>query len=128
VESVEYRLQPWKVLHVTLEQFRALVCREFGGDLKKMTPANMREFLDRVEPSVDGETTHVSPVRLNEPEASYEAIFRDFLRQVLEIPPDQAVIRLWLYCAELGMAGVSDVEADRFRKLFAHHFPSDGLE
>ena len=101
---------------MTLQSFRALVRREFGGDLRYMTPANAREFLDRVQPQVDA--LPGGRIYLNEPEFTYEGIVRDFLRQVLEMPPDQAVIRLWIYCLELASAGVHEVEAEKFQKLF----------
>jgi hypothetical protein len=110
---------PEKDLPVTLLEFRALVRREFGGDLRYMTPANVREFLDRVQPSVDGSLPASGRFHLDEPEGTYEGILRDFLRQVLEMPAEQAVIRLWLYSLEMTIAGVSEIEAEKFRALFA---------
>lgn len=104
---------------MTLQDFRRLVRKEFGGDLRHMTPANVRDFLARVQPSVEGEYPQQGRVLLNESEGTYEAIVRDFLRQVLDMPPDQAVIRLWLYSLEMTVANLSEVEADRFRQLFA---------
>jgi hypothetical protein len=83
-----------------------------------MTPANVREFLDKIQPEVEGAPTG-GRYYLNEPEHSYEAILRDFLRQALEMPPEQAVIRLWLHCLEMSIADLSDVEAEKFRRLFA---------
>ena len=105
---------------MTLPEFRRLVRNEFGGDLRHMTPANVREFVDRMSISLDGEAPAPNRrIQLNEPEGTYEGIVRDFLRQALEMPSDQAVIRLWLYCLELTIAGVSDVEAEKFQRLFA---------
>ncbi len=107
---------------MTLQDFRKLVRREFGGDLRHMTPANVRDFIDRVQPQVDsgGATGDGSRrVYLNEPVGTYEGILRDFLARTLEMPTDQAIIRLWLYSLELTMASVSDLEEDRFQKLFA---------
>ena len=85
-----------------------------------MTPANAREFLDRVQPHI--ENLRGAPgarIRLDEPNSTYEAIQRDFLRQALDAPNDQAIISMWLFCLELVTSGVSDVEAERFEKLFA---------
>ena len=104
---------------MTLQEFRKLVRTEFGGDLGNMTPANVREFLDRVQPTVETPYGGAHRIKLNEPEQTYEGIVRDFLKQVLEMPTDQAVIRLWLYCLELTISSVSDVEAEKFRQLFA---------
>jgi hypothetical protein len=105
---------------VTLTDFRRLVHQEFGGDLRHMTPANVRDFLSRVQPRIEGEYPTPGRVQLNEPEGTYEGIVRDFLRRVLDMPPEQAIIRLWLYSLEMTMASVSDLEAEKFQKLFAH--------
>jgi hypothetical protein len=111
---------------VTLQEFRKLVRHEFGGDLGNMTPANVRDFLDRVQPRVDAPHGLPRRIQLNEPEQTYEGIVRDFLQQVLEMPADQAVIRLWLYSLEMTIASVSDLEAEKFRHLFAQLTSADG--
>lgn len=103
---------------MTLRDFRQLVHSEFGSDLSRMTPANVREFLDRVQGTVAPPDAN-GRYHLNEPERTYEGILRDFLRQSLEVPPEQAVIRLWLHCLELSVAGVAEVERDRLHRLFA---------
>ena len=110
---------------MTLHTFRQIVRAEFGGDLRRMTPANVREFLDRIQPEVEG-APPTGRYYLNEPEHTYEAILRDFLRQSLEMPPDQAVIRLWLHCLEMSIADLSDVEAEKFHRLFAQAGFVDG--
>jgi uncharacterized SAM-dependent methyltransferase len=112
---------------VTLQEFRKLVRREFGGDLGNMTPSNVRDFLDRVQPRFDAPGGVVPRrIKLNEPEKTYEAIVRDFLQQVLEMPAEQAVIRLWLYSLEMTIASVSDLEAEKFRHLFAQLSSMEG--
>ncbi|MFN3648281.1 MAG: hypothetical protein ACK47B_01770 [Armatimonadota bacterium] len=113
---------------MTLREFRQLVRAEFGGDLRYMTPANVRAFLDRVHDEVEAPPGPGERFYLNEPERTYEGILRDFLSQALEMPSDQAVIRLWLYCLELTTASVTEVEAERFRKLFAGLAAGDGLD
>jgi hypothetical protein len=104
---------------VTLPEFRLLVRREFGPDLHRMTPANVREFLDRVQGEVGASDPFGNRILLNEPERTYEGIIRDFFHQTLEAPTDEAVIRLWLYGLELAIASVTDVEEQRLEKLFA---------
>ena len=113
---------------MTLLGFRRLVQKEFGSDLRCMTPANVREFLDRVQPQVEAACSSRGVVVLNEPECTYEGIVRDFLKQVLEMPAEQAVIRLWLYSLELTIAHVSELEAERFQKLFAQLISADGAD
>jgi hypothetical protein len=112
---------------VTLQEFRRLVRTEFGGDLRHMTPANARDFLNRVQTQIEGVHSPDGRIYLNEPEWTYEGIVRDFLRQALELPSDQAVIRLWLYCLELATSGISEVEAEKFERLFAQ-LVADGAE
>ena len=107
---------------MTLQEFRKLVRRQFGGDLRHMTPDNVREFIERVQPRVESELPAGGTpgrVYLNEPVSTYEGILRDFLAQSLEMPPEQAVIRLWIYSLEMTIASVSDLEEEKFRKLFA---------
>jgi hypothetical protein len=104
---------------VTLDEFRKLVRKRFGGDLRRLTPENVREFLDQVQPQLNGGSGLDRRILLNEPERSYEGIVRDFLAQSLEMPSDQAVIALWLHCLELWVAGVTDIEAERLQALFA---------
>lgn len=111
---------------MTLKDFRKHVRTQFGGDLSRMTPANVREFLDSMQPRVDGSRNPGGRIVLNETEGSYEAIVRDFLRSTLELPSDQAVVVLWLYCLELVAASVTDLEAERFRKLFEQVSAADG--
>lgn len=107
---------------MTLQEFRKLVRQQFGGDLRHMTPANVREFIERVQPEVDSPpspATSNGRVYLNEPVSTYEGILRDFLARVLEMPSDKAVIRLWLYSLEFTNASVADLEEEKFQKLFA---------
>jgi hypothetical protein len=104
---------------VTLQEFKKLVRTEFGADLRHMTPANVREFLERVQ--VDGavEERRAGAFRINEPERTYEGIVRDFYARVLEMPSDEAVIHLWVYSLEMTVDSLSELEAARFEKLFA---------
>ncbi|HEU4754674.1 MAG TPA: hypothetical protein VFU47_16315 [Armatimonadota bacterium] len=108
---------------MTLQEFRKLVRKEFGGDLRYMTPANAREFLDRVQ---DEPLTARGRILLNEPEHTYEGIVRSYLSDALELPSDQAVIRLWLFCLELASSSVAEMEEEKFQKLFARLSSLDG--
>lgn len=104
---------------MTLQEFRDLVHSEFGNDLERMTPANVREFLDRVSK----ERPAPERYQLNETKSSYESILRDFFRQTLEVPPEQAVIPLWTLALELAYADLREVIADHIGRLFG---PGEG--
>jgi hypothetical protein len=101
---------------MTLAEFRELARQTFGPDLEKMTPANVREFLDRLPRH--GRTSG-GRFQLNETKSSYEAILRDFFRTVLDLPPEEAVIPLWTLALELAYADLRDVIADQLEGLFA---------
>ena len=101
-----------------LRQFKGLVRSEFGNDLRRMTPANVREFLDRMQARLDPVTGEKRRYRIDEPAKSYEEILRDFFRQSLERPSDEAFIRLWLLCLELSYSDVTDSVDEQFGKMF----------
>lgn len=104
---------------MTLQDFRKLVRKEFGGDLRYMTPANVSDFLIRVQSRVEAGEPSNGRIVLDEPEHTYEGIVRDFLWQALELPPEQAVIRLWLYSLELTQVSINELEESKFERLFA---------
>lgn len=94
-----------------------MVRSEFGRDLQHMTPANVREFLDRVN-SQTAPGDRGAAFRLDESHTSYESILRDFFLQVLEVPPEEAIIPLWTLAVELAFADLKEVMADQMRSLF----------
>lgn len=107
---------------MTLAEFRRRVHEEFGPDLEHMTPANVREFLEKLQR--EGKPPG-GRYALNESKNSYEAILRDFFRQTLDVPPEQAVIPLWTLALELAYADLREVIADHIGRLFG---PGDGEE
>lgn len=100
-----------------LDEFRKLVKAEFGVGLKHATPANVREFLDRMEENVlPGD--FADRIVLNEPCNSYEEVIRDFFYQVLEMPSDEAIVALWSLSLYLAFSAIESQYADRFAPLF----------
>ena len=100
---------------MNLAQFRRMVRSNFGSDLENMTPANVREFLDRFQKE---QKRGGGRIHLNESVTSYEGILRDFFRQVLELPPEEAVIPLWTLALDLAYADLREVIADEVAGLF----------
>src|ERR1700738_4114907 len=88
-----------------LDAFRKAVWREFGHNLEKATPANVREFLDRNQETLFSGN---SPDRfvLNEPKTTYEEILKDFFVRVLERPNDEALILLWTLAFEMSFFNI----------------------
>ncbi|OFX15080.1 MAG: hypothetical protein A2Z18_03055 [Armatimonadetes bacterium RBG_16_58_9] len=102
---------------VKLEEFRNLVKAEFGDGLKHATPANVREFLDRVETDVLPEKVSHRIV-INEPCNSYEEVIKDFFAQILDLPPEEAVVALWTLALDLAFGAIESQYAERFASLF----------
>ena len=69
---------------MNLHEFRRWVRREFGGNLQYLAQprdgSSWTAFQDHVDPGPNRRYV------LNEPENSYEAIVRNFLRESLEMP------------------------------------------
>lgn len=100
-----------------IEEFRAAIRREFGQHLEHVTPANVREFLDRMHEDVfQGQMR--TPIELNEPKTTYEEILRDFFARVLDFPKDEALIMLWTMAFDLSFSSLEHHLADRFEPLF----------
>lgn len=100
-----------------LAQFRQLVKEEFGEDLKHATPANVRDFLDRIEGEVLSQKMSHRIV-IDEPCTSYEEVIKDFFAQMLKLPPEEAVVGLWALALDLAFASIESQYAERFASLF----------
>jgi hypothetical protein len=100
-----------------LDEFRKAIKREFGENLENATPANVREFLDRVHEDVfHGQLR--APIELKETKTTYEEILRDFFARVLDFPRDEALIMLWTMAFDLSFSTLELHLADRFETLF----------
>lgn len=100
-----------------LDEFRKIVRSEFGEGLAHATPANVREFLDRMESDVIPERFS-NRIVLNEPCNTYEEVIRDFFAQILEMPSDEAIVALWTLSLYLAFSAIESQYADRFAALF----------
>ena len=99
-----------------LEEFKNAVRKEFGTNLEHATPANVREFLDRMQ--VEARDGSRPRIVLNETKTTYEAILRDFFARVLEFPRDDALILLWTLAFELSFTTLEHHLADQLDPLF----------
>ncbi len=106
---------------MTLPEFRELVHAEFGPRLERATPANVRDFLDRMQVRLHQDSGETAPYVLEEeaPRApSYEEIVADFFARALDYPPDQALIMLWLLAFEQHFAMLGEDYSHRFVTIF----------
>ena len=99
-----------------LDEFKSAVHREFGANLEHATPANVREFLDKMQ--IDSQGGGRPRIVLNETKTTYEAILRDFFARVLEFPRDDALILLWTLAFELSFTTLEHHLADQLDPLF----------
>jgi len=109
---------------VKLEEFREEVQREFGNELQRATPANVQDFLVRMQSQLSadaGKGEH--GFELNEAGASdYNEIVTQFFARVLQAQPEQleeALMMLWLVGFELHFARLQEEYADRFAAMFS---------
>lgn len=105
-----------------INEFREAVIREFGPNMENATPANVREFLDRVQLVLHEDESLARDafgrLVLNEHATSYEQILREFFSGVLKLPNDEAVITLWIMALEMSYSALETQYADIFRRLF----------
>jgi hypothetical protein len=104
-----------------LQQFRQAVQQEFGRNLEKATPANVRDFMDRFQEDMFQDTireTTLARFELNESKTTYEEILKDFFARVLERPSDEALIMLWTLAFEMCFFTIEQHAAERLQSLF----------
>ena len=108
-----------------LEEFRRRVREYFGPSLSRATPANVREFVDSIYAELwRREHTPGVPIELGEESASsFEEVVKDFFAKVLDYPPEQAVIALWLTAIDLCFSAIEEGEVERFAPLFREDSP-----
>lgn len=112
---------------MNLSQFRKSVFSEFGPNMENATPANVREFLERVQKQAHEENEaregRTGPLRIDEHADSWEQILREFFSQTLRMPSDEAIITLWTMAVEMSFQALESHYADAFRPLFPDHTP-----
>ena len=108
-----------------LEKFRQAVWTEFGYNLEKATPANVREFLDKNQEQIF-EHRQANRFVIDEPKTTYEEILKDFFVRVLARPTDEALILLWTLAFELSFFNIEQHAAERLQSLFGE--PGDARE
>lgn len=100
-----------------IDEFRKLVTTEFGPGLKHATPANVREFLDRMQQEVF-QSRLTDRIEINESATTYEEVIKDFFARILDSPRDEAIIALWTLALDLSFAAIEYQYAERFANLF----------
>ncbi len=77
----------------------------------------MREFLDHVESDVfTGKVRH--RFIIDEPCSSYEEVIKDFFAQILQLPPEEAIVALWTLALYFAFSTIESHYSDKFAGLF----------
>lgn len=102
---------------MNVNDFKCLVQSEFGQGLKNATPANVREFLDRMHDDVFQNRT-TDRIILNETATTYEEVIKDFFSKILDSPREEAIVALWSLALDLSFAAIEYQYSERFENLF----------
>ena len=101
-----------------LKNFKDLVKQEFGDDLRHATPSNVHDFVTRIDTELSsykpGEPIDITQPQFN----SYEEVIKDFFARVLELPCEQAVIKLFTISLQMAFAGFESEYSEKFSALF----------
>jgi len=114
---------------VKLDEFREEVKREFGGQLQRATPANVQDFLARMQSQLfadAGKAGHA--FEISESARDYDEIVTQFFARVLDTKAEQleqALMMLWLVGFELHFARLEEEYADRFAAMFRERDAED---
>ncbi len=108
----------WDPSNRKLAQFREAVQRQFGRNLEKATPANVREFMGRRQEELLSRETPGGRIEINESKTTYEEILKDFFIRVLDKPTDEALIMLWSLAFDLSFFNIEQHAAERLQSLF----------
>jgi hypothetical protein len=100
-----------------LAAFRRRVQQEFGRNLEKATPANVRDFMDNYQEDMMPDNVR-GRIELNESKTTYEEILKDFFARILDRPTEEALILLWLMAFEMSFYTIEQHVSDRFQTLF----------
>jgi hypothetical protein len=101
-----------------LDEFRERVREEFGWQLERATPANVRDFVTRLQSEIFDDTEPARRVVLQESASTYEEIVADFFSRVLDLRPEEAVVLLWLLAFELYFGRVEEEQGEVLARLF----------
>jgi len=100
-----------------IEEFRKAIKQEFGANLEHATPANVRDFMDRLQEDVFQGSLR-GRIELNEPKTTYEEILKDFFSRVLDFPKDEALIMLWTMAFDLSFSAIEHHLSERLNAMF----------
>lgn len=108
-----------------IQEFRDVVRAEFGAHLEYATPEHMRRFLHRMNTQMGsydrGRTSFAIPT--TESAKNYEQVVTDFFARALDMPPEQAMVLLWLFATEMFFSKLGEQYAQELSTLLTFEIP-----
>lgn len=103
-----------------LSEFKRLVEAEFGPNLKNATPANVREFLDKLQQEAwDNQRRQSERYEMPVENArTFEEVMKEFFMDVLDLPAERAVMLLWTLALDLTFAAIEHQYSEVLDLLF----------
>ncbi|MCS6919213.1 MAG: hypothetical protein NZM28_05545 [Fimbriimonadales bacterium] len=103
-----------------LDEFKQRIEAEFGPNLKNATPANVREFLDRLQQEAwEDQRRHSERYEMPiENARTYEEVMKEFFVDVLDLPAEKAVMLLWTLALDLTFAAIEHQYSEVLDPLF----------
>jgi len=109
-----------------MKDFRQTVIAEFGSKMQYITPAHARGFLERIQTEAEPTTSLNHPPRLHIPSEhaqNYEEVVGEFFARVLDLPPDEAAIQLWLFATEMFYTRLGEQYSQQLADLLTFEIP-----
>jgi hypothetical protein len=118
---------------MTISEFKSRVISEFGEGLIHATPANVREFLDKLQLEMykaeraeqtkltgDPNSPYIIPDTPFAPGGmpSWESTIRDFFAKTLDMDSDRAFILIWILALDMAYSGIEEIHASSMERLF----------
>ena len=103
-----------------LTEFKRRVEAEFGPNLQNATPANVREFLDKLQQEAwENQRRHSERYEMPVENArTYEEVMKEFFMDVLDLPAERAVMLLWTLALDLTFAAIEHQYSEVLDPLF----------
>lgn len=94
---------------MNLEEFRRAVYGEFGTSMERASYESVRLFLDRMQAILHPPTRLGEHIVLGEePPSDFDSIVLEFFANSLRLPPEQAVIALWLFALDIWFSSMEE--------------------
>ena len=94
--------------------------------MARATPEHMRQFLSRMYAQLSARPAGVRAFAIPHEDAdNYEQVITEFFSRVLDLPPERAVVLLWLFASEMFYSRLGEQYTQELSELCTFDIPSD---